>query len=167
MEITPSLFVSTILGSTVVATCIGIVLTSLKEFFQKRAERSNKQFENLYGSVICILLMLKVLDINRKELIDEIKNDPISENIEDNLKRWADVNPINEEWRKNISKLKNVFENNAGYIKKDHLKLVEDLFDGLIKRDITKEGASIRTNRDRIEKVFKAIDALTDELLSK
>jgi hypothetical protein len=144
---------------------VGVLLNWRKEYLQEIKRKNDLQFEKLYGPVIYQLLMLKVIDINRKELIKEISGEPVPEQAEDMLKKWADVNPINEKWRLHIVCLKRLFEKNAGYIKKEHLKLVENLLDGLMKRDITKGGASIRTKKERIEKIFEAIDALSCELL--
>jgi len=53
-EITSNLFVWTVLSSTLVATVVGFILNWIKEHFQKKGEREDKQFENLYGPVICI-----------------------------------------------------------------------------------------------------------------
>lgn len=143
-----------------------ILLNWRKECCQEENRKEDSQFEKLYGPVIYQLLMLKVIDINRKELIKEISEEPVPEQAQDILKKWADVNPINDKWRAHILELQQLFEKNAGYIKKKHFVLVENLLDGLVKRDITKGGASIRTNKERIEKIFSAIDALSGELLN-
>ncbi len=153
-----------VLGA-VFGSTVGVLLNWRKEYCQQKIRKEDLQFEKLYGPVIYQLLMLKVIDINRKELIKEISDEPTPRQTEDFLKKWADINPINERWRLHILDLKNLFKLNAGYTKKEHLKLVEDLLDGLIKRDITKGGSSIRTNKERIEKIFSAIDALSKELL--
>ena len=152
-----------ILGS-LIGSIFGILLNWMKESFQKKSDRRDDQFKNLYGPITYHLLMLKVIDINRKELIEEISNKPLSEDIEINLKRWRDLNPVNDAWWNHIRQLKTLFEERAGYIEKKHLKLVENLLDGIVKRNITQGGKSSLTTKERIEKIFQAIDALNGEL---
>ena len=69
------LILATIIGGVIgilgalVGSFFGILLNWMKESFQKSNERKYEQFKNLYGPITYHLLMIKVLDINRKELI--------------------------------------------------------------------------------------------------
>jgi hypothetical protein len=154
-----------ILGSTVVATIVGSVLNWIKENFQRKSEVNEKQFQELYGPIKYHLLALRALAVNRDELLDEIKKEPTPSDLNDILKKFEDLNPVNTEWQRHIYIVRGLFENQAGYIKKEHLKLVEDFIDGFIKRDITQGGKSARTTTERIRMIFDAIDALQKELL--
>jgi|SRR3989344_6414793 len=163
--ITKELFLWTIFSSTVMATIIGVLLGWIKEYFQKRIEREQKQFEKLYGPLIYQLLAIRVLNFNRKELLEEINKESIPDNADAILKKYSDINPINSEWRKRIFKLIDLFQENAGYIKKQHINLIENFLDACVKRDITKGGKSVRATKERIEKIFDSIEALQKELL--
>ena len=56
-------------------------------------------------------------------LLEEINKESIPDNADAILKKYSDINPINSEWRKRIFKLIDLFQENAGYIKKQHINL--------------------------------------------
>lgn len=162
---TKDVFLLAIVSSTVLATIIGFALGWVKEFFQKKKEREEKQYEKLYGSLTYNLLAMKVLKINRIELLDEISKEPTPNDTQMVLKQFSDVNPLIDKWNMHKEKLIGILEHNAGYIKKCHMKLIEDFLDGCVKRDITKGGTSHRTTKERVEKMLDAVEALQKELL--
>jgi len=164
-EITTNLFIWTIFSSTMVVTIVGFVLNWIKEYFQKKGEKEQKQFEKLYGNLIYHLLSMKVLKINRMKLLDEISKEPVINDPNITLSKYSEVNPLISKWHEHNNKLKEVIESNAGYIKKDHLKLIEDYLDGCVKREITDGGKSKRTTEERINKMLDAIEALQNELV--
>jgi hypothetical protein len=165
--ITTNIFFWSILGSSVVATIVGVLLTWLKEYIQKKVEKEQRQFEKLYGALTYHLLAMKVLKINRTELLDEIVKEPTPDDIKENIKRFMPVNPLILKWNEHKDKLMKILENNAGYLKKSHIKFVEDFLDGCVKRDITENGESIRVTPKRIEKMIDAVRVLQDEILGK
>jgi len=165
--ITTQLFIITIFSSTLIATIIGVLLSWIKESFQKKHDLEQRQFEKLYGPITYHLLAMKVLKINRMELLDEISKEPICDDINSNLNKFSVVNPLISKWHEHKEILKQVLEANAGYIKKNHINLIEDFLDGYIKREITQEGKSARTTEERINKMLNAVEALQIELLGK
>ena len=154
-----------IISSTVIATIVGVILNWIKEYFQSKYRWKKLTHEKLYGDVIYNLLMIKTLNINRNELIDEINKEISPHDTETILRRFADINPINDQWRLHIERLKAEFEAKAGYIRKEHLTLVEDFLDSFVKREITKGGTSPRATKERIQKIFNTLEKLQNELL--
>ncbi|MCX6722996.1 MAG: hypothetical protein NT094_02890 [Candidatus Staskawiczbacteria bacterium] len=164
-EITYNLFISAVLSSALIATVVGFILGWIKEYFQKRNEKEQERFEKLYGSLTYHLLAMKVLKINRTELLKEISEEPTPPDTGGILSKFSEVNPLIDKWHEHNNKLKDMLEKNAGYIKKCHLKLIEDFLDGCVKREITDGGKSRHTTEERINKMLDAIEALQAELI--
>ncbi|MES2087596.1 MAG: hypothetical protein V4467_01235 [Patescibacteria group bacterium] len=162
--ITESIFWA-IISSTLVATVVGVVLNWIKESFQEKAKWKNLTQERLYGSLTYNLLMIRALNINRDELLTEISAEPTIDDTRAILKKFGDINPINDQWRLHILNIKNEFEAKAGYIRKEHLKVVENFLDSFIKREITQGGKSVRATPHRIQKIFDALKKLDQEIL--
>ncbi len=154
-----------IVGSTLVATIVGVILNWIKEYFQEKARWKNLTQEKLYGTLPFHLLMIRALGLNRDELLNEISAEPIINDAEAILKKFGDVNPINAKWRQHIQYIKDELEAKAGYIREDHFKVVENFLDSLIKREITQDGKSIRATPHRIQKIFDALERLDQEIL--
>lgn len=155
-----------IMGSTVVATVVGIILSWVKESYQEQTRWKNLTQEKLYGSLTYNLLMIRALNINRAELLEEISKEPVSGDTDLILKKFGDINPINDQWRLHILNIKNELEGKAGYIRKEHYRVVENFLDSFIKREITKNGASVRATPNRIQKIFDALEKLDKEILN-
>ncbi len=86
-----------IIGSTLVATIVGVLLNWLKEYFQERNRWNNLTQEKLYGSITYHLLMIRALNINRDELLNEISGEPTIDDTGSILRKFGDVNPLNEQ----------------------------------------------------------------------
>jgi len=156
-----------IISSTVMATIVGVLLNWLKEYFQEKSKWKILTQEKLYGPLTYNLLMIRALNLNRDELSEEISNEPTPDNTEAILKKFGDLNPINDQWNRHILNIKQELEVKAGYIRKEHLNTVENFLDSFIKREITQDGKSIRTTSNRIQKIFDAIKRLDLEILKK
>lgn len=152
-----------ILGSSVVATLI----SKMWDHFSRKAEREDDQNEYFYNPIKLQLIMLGSLSLNRKELMDEsLKRRSGNEIISEDYKK--EVNSLIEKWWAHAGIIKTIIETQPGSIRKEHFKLVADFMDGWIKRDII--GTSINkgtvlTNKERMSKIFVAIEALKRELL--
>lgn len=158
---------SAILSSALISTVVGFLLAWLKEFFQSKSEKEQKQFENLYGPLTFNLLVMRSLNINRDELLREISKEPVPEEPAVHMGKYSDVVVLVKRWNLHKNKLVDILERNAGYIKKDHITLIGNFLDGCVKRDITKDGQSARTTKERTEKVLNAVEALQNELLGR
>ena len=101
------------------------------------------------------------------ELLNEIAKEPVQRDAGAILSKFSEVNPLIDKWHEHNNKLKHALEDNAGYIKKGHLKLVEDFLDGCVKREITDGGKSRHTTEERINKMLDAIEALQKQLIKK
>lgn len=154
-----------IISSTLVATIVGVILNWIKEYFQEKARWRNLTQEKLYGSLIYHLLMIRALNLNRDELLSEISAEPTIDDTGSILRKFGDVNPINDQWRQHIEYIKSEFEAKAGYIRSEHFKIVEHFLDSFIKREITQGGKSIRATPHRIQKIFDALKKIDEEIL--
>ena len=164
--ITYGVFIWAILGSTVVATIVGFLLGWVKDYFQRKADREQKQFEKLYGTLTYHLLAMKVLTDNKDGLMEEIRTE-YSGNIEmKNTALVTELKPLILRWHDHKDKLKEIIANNSGYLNKDHVQLVEDFLDGCLKREIADEGKNHRATEERMDKLLTAVKALQDKLLS-
>jgi hypothetical protein len=161
------LFWWAILGSTVVATVIGFILGWVKEYFQEKSRWKKLTYEKLYGVLIYHLLMIRALSINRAELIEEISKEPVSNDLEYTKKKFDEVSPINVQWWQHIQNIRYILESKAGYIRNEHFKIVEDFLDSVIKREITKNGTSGRTTKERVGKIFDSLQKLDEEIIGK
>jgi hypothetical protein len=154
-----------IISSTVVATIVGGLLNWLKEYFQEKTRWKSLTQEKLYGSLIYHLLMIRALNVNRDELLEEISAEPTIDDTGLILKKFGDLNPINAQWRQHVLCIKNEFEAKAGYIRKENLAVVENFLDSFIKREITQGGKSARSTPHRMQKIFDALKMLDEEIL--
>ena len=109
--------------------------------------------------------MIRALNLNRDELLNEISAEPTIDDTGSILKKFGDVNPINDQWRQHILYIKNELEYKAGYIRSEHLKVVENFLDSFIKREITQGGKSVRATPHRIQKIFDALKELDQKIL--
>src|SRR5687767_7859694 len=114
-----------IISSTLLATIVGVLLNWIKECFQERTRRKNLTQEKLYGPLTYHLLMIRALNLNRDELLNEISAEPTIGDTGSILKKFGDVNPINNQWRQHIQHIRDELEKNSGYIREEHFQAVE------------------------------------------
>lgn len=152
--------VITALGSSVVAT----IITKIWEHVADNKKREDERRQKLYGPLIYNLMILNLLEINRDELIREVKFE--KDNFEFTHRVFAeDVNPLVKQWQNHVQKIRELFESFPGEIKEDDIILVQSFLDGCIKRDITKNGQSIWTTKERIEKILTSLESLKNKFL--
>lgn len=150
-----------IIGSSLVSTVINIYFGHRQENKRKEEER----YEKLYGKMTYHLLYMKVISKNREDLTGEIVR-VIKDVDYKNQSLIKHINPLVLNWINHKDSLKKAIDDHPGYIKKEHIKLIEDFIDGLVKREIIEEGKNIYANEGRINKLLNAIKALQDNLLN-
>ena len=131
--ISQSIFIWSLLGSTVVATIVGFVLGAVKEFFQSQREENREREEKLYSSLRFYSMLIDINAETRKELLDSRqKADKIANFIDPDDKRMKKFQEDNRElignWWSYARKILTCFENAPQYIKKEHQPLVEKIF---------------------------------------
>jgi len=149
-----------VLGSSLVATVVAKIFDLVVEGKRKVEE----QYQKLYGPLRYQLLVMKILEENKKDLMEEIKNEYDNPALRTESFR-KDVNPLTVKWISCKNDIRKLFENYSGYIKKTDILLVKDFLDGCIKREITEEGKNQWMSEDRVEKLLSAIKTLQDKLL--
>lgn len=165
MSPTLSTFFIAVLGSTLAATIVGFFLSWWKESRQKRLEMEELQFEELYGSLTYHLLAMKVLTDNKNELIKEIQTEPGNIQMK-NSALGQEPRPLIERWQSHRGQIETILACNSGYIKKEHIKLVEDFLDACVKWEIAQGGQSHRATQERMDKLSVAVANFQKELLS-
>lgn len=151
---------SIIIGSSVLSALLNIWYASYKT----RKEEEKKRYEKLYGPLKFNLLMMRLIVINKKEVLDDIKK-WLNVEVQINLIE-KHVSPLTKKWIKHRDNIKNLFEENPGLIKKDDFSSVSDFMDGCIKREIIEEGKNVlATDENRTNKILKVIEDFQNKLL--
>lgn len=129
----------------------------------KLTDRSEK-YKKLYGPLRFHLLMMKLIVENREEVLEDIKE-------------WGDaqtrirlmrehMSPLTRSWIEHCVKIRVLFEENAGLVKKGDFNLVADFMDGMVKREITEQGQNTFALRDnRTTKLLEAVKGFQNKLL--
>jgi len=149
-----------VLGSSVVAT----IVTKIFDYIAEKNKKEEERYQKLYGPLTHKLLVMKIIENNKKDLMEEIRKAFDSPDLRIEAYR-NDLNPLTIKWIFYKDDIKKLFEDYSGYIKKTDILLVENFLDGCIKREITDEGKNKWTNEERIEKLLSAIKALQNRLL--
>ena len=130
----------------------------------KARREDEKRYEKLYGPLKFNLLMMRLLVINKKEVLDDIKKWLSIEVQIDLIEKH--MSPLTQRWIKHRDNIKSLFEENPGLIKKNDFNLMSDFMDGCIKREIIEEGKNVlATDENRTNKLLKAVEDFQNKLL--
>src|SRR3989338_11176794 len=151
--------ISIIIGSSMLSTLLNIGYASYKA-----RREDEKRYEKLYGPLKFNLLMMRLLVINKKEVLDDIKKWLSIEVQIDLIEKH--MSPLTQRWIKHRDNIKSLFEENPGLIKKNDFNLMSDFMDGCIKREIIEEGKNVlATDENRTNKLLKAVEDFQNKLL--
>lgn len=149
-----------ILGSSLVAA---VVAKILDYFVIERMRIEEVRYQKLYGPLRYKLLEMEVISMNRKDLMQEIAKELSAEQRIESIQK--EIRPLVQKWISCKEEVGHLLESNAGYIKREHICLVKNFLDGCLKREITNDGKSHRTTKERVDKLLVAISVLQRRLL--
>jgi len=129
-----------------------------------KLNKNDEKYQKLYGPLRFELLMMKLAVENREEVLKDIK-EWLNVETQINLMQ-KHMSPLTKRWLSHRDKIRKLFEENAGFIKKRDFNLVSDFMDGCIKREIIEEGTIVlAVNETRTNRLLEAVAGLQERLL--
>ncbi|MEK7644125.1 MAG: hypothetical protein AAB390_02375 [Patescibacteria group bacterium] len=152
--------VTTTLGSGVIAAlCNAGVNWQLA-----RKSKEDDRYEKLYGPLKFNLLLMKLIVDNKDDVINDIEAyASIDLRVDMTIKH---VSPLILKWREHLDNIKDLFEKNSGFIRRNDFSLVKDFMDGYVKIQIAQDGQNLlAVQSNRIDQILEAVKNLQNKLL--
>ncbi len=147
-----------VLGSSVVSAMV----SGFVGFYIEKRRVEHLRYEKLYGPLRFNLSLMKLYSNNQAQVVEDIKQ---WGNVEVRIAMMQEhLNPLVLKWIECRDRIRELFENNSGLIKKSDLTLVDNFIDGCIKREITEDGKNVlAVNENMTEKLLTAVKSLQDK----